>query len=85
MPGAGLKAPHAGTTVLAIARQALEIAQGGLQRRAIANAGGQDERIYLEPLVAILREGMSPADELLARYKGPWQGSTKPLYTEYAF
>ena len=39
-------------------RKSLAIAQAGLQRRAFANAKGADERIFLEPVEAILREGM---------------------------
>ena len=85
VPKGGLQAAFRDTNVLEIARRALAIAQDGLARRARLNAQGEDERIYLEPLVAILKDGVSPADELLARYNGPWRGSVKPLYTEYAF
>lgn len=85
VPKAGLTADFKGTTALEIARQALAIAQGGLARRAHLDAKGEDERVYLEPLAAILKEGMSPADDLLARYHGAWKGDLKPLYTEYAF
>jgi glutamate--cysteine ligase len=85
VPKGGLAARFKDTTVLDIARRAVAIAQDGLGRRALRNAQGDDERIYLEPLVAIVKEGVSCADELLARYHGPWKGSVKPLYTEYAF
>ncbi len=85
VPRQGLRAPFKNGTVLDVARQALAIAQDGLARRAINNKAGQDERIYLEPLVAILKEGISPAEEILARYNGAWNHSTKPLYVDYAF
>jgi glutamate--cysteine ligase len=85
VPKGGLHAAFRDTTVLDIARRALAISQDGLARRARQNAKGEDERIYLEPLAAYLKEGVSPADELLARYHGAWKGSVKPLYTEYAF
>lgn len=85
VPKGGLQAAFRDTTVLDISRRALAIAQDGLGRRGLHNAKGEDERIYLEPLAAILKDGMSPADELLARYHGAWKGSVKPLYTEYAF
>ena len=77
--------PFRHTTVLELARQALAIAQAGLQRRAFANAKGQDERIFLEPVEAILREGMTPADEMLLRYEREWGRRTDPLFSEYAF
>ena len=71
--------------MLELARQALAIAQAGLQRRACANAKGQDESIFLEPVEAILREGMTPADEILLRYERDWGRRTDPLFSEYAF
>ena len=41
----------------------------------------QDERIFLEPVEAILREGMTPADEILLRYERDWGRRTDPLFT----
>ena len=29
--------------------------------------------------------GASPAEELLEKYHGPWQGSVEPVFTEYAY
>jgi glutamate--cysteine ligase len=57
VPRTALRTPFRTTTVLELARKALEIAQAGLQRRAFANAKGEDERIFLQPVEAILREG----------------------------
>ena len=73
------------TTLLEVARQVLAIAQAGLQRRAFANAKGEDERIFLEPVEAILRDGLTPADEILLRYERDWGRRTDPLFTDYAF
>ena len=44
-----------------------------------------DESIFLEPVEAILRSGLTPAEEILARYEGEWGRSTDPLFREYAF
>lgn len=85
VPKQGLRAPFRGGSVLDVARQAVTIAQQGLANRARRDAGGRDERVYLDPLAAIVAEGISPAEEILARYNGPWKGSTKPLYIDYAF
>jgi glutamate--cysteine ligase len=85
VPGTGLRTPLRKTTVLEIARQTLAIAASGLQQRAFTNAKGEDERIFLEPVAAILREGMTPADEILARYEGEWGRRTGPLFRDYAF
>ena len=46
---------------------------------------GRDESRFLEPIDTILREGCTPADELLSRYEGAWKHSTAPLFTEFAF
>ena len=85
VPRTGLGTSFRGSTVLDAAREALAIARAGLVRRGLLDAQGNDETRYLEPIEAILREGISPAQEMLARYESDWGGSVTPLYKEYAF
>ncbi len=85
VPRTGLRTAFRRTSVLEVARAALAIARGGLARRRLLDAQGNDETRFLEPVEAILRDGLSPAQEMLARYDGPWRRSVAPLYTEYAF
>jgi glutamate--cysteine ligase len=85
VPRTALRTPFRQTTVLELARQALAIAQSGLGRRAYVNAKGEDERVFLEPVAAILRHGLTPADEILQRYERDWARSTRPLFSDYAF
>jgi len=85
VPRTALRTPLRRTTLLEVARQVLAIAQAGLQRRAFANAKGEDEQIFLEPVEAILRDGLTPADEILLRYERDWSRRTDPLFTDYAF
>jgi glutamate--cysteine ligase len=85
VPRTGLGTPFRTTTVLELARAALAIAKAGLARRAIRDAHGRDETRFLEPVEDILRHGVTPAQEMLARYQGAWRGSLAPLYREYAF
>jgi glutamate--cysteine ligase len=85
VPRTALRTQFRRATLLDVARQALGIAQAGLQRRAFANAKGEDERVFLEPVEAILRDGMTPADEILLRYERDWGRRTDPLFTDYAF
>jgi glutamate--cysteine ligase len=85
VPRTGLRTPFRGSTVLKVARAACAIARDGLARRGLCDPRGNDETRFLEPVEAILREGVSPAQEMLARYEGPWRRSTAPLFTEYAF
>jgi glutamate--cysteine ligase len=49
--------------VRGLAEHLLEIAIGGLERRARLDAEGRSERTYLEPLVALVGRGECPADE----------------------
>jgi glutamate--cysteine ligase len=85
VPRSGLHTPFRNTSVLELARAAFAIARAGLVRRGLRDAQGRDEARFLEPVEAFLRQGMSPAQEMLARYEGPWGRSLAPLYTEYAF
>ena len=59
--------------------------RAGLRRRAFRDAKGQDESIFLEPVETILRNGVTPAEEILARYEGEWGRSTEPLFRYFAF
>jgi glutamate--cysteine ligase len=33
----------------------------------------------------IIDSGHTPAEEMLAKFHGPWQGSVEPAYDDYAF
>ena len=62
----GLAGTLAGQPLRSFALRTLEIARGGLQRRARLDAAGRDERVYLEPLSRLIESDRCPADELLA-------------------
>ncbi|HEY5375844.1 MAG TPA: glutamate-cysteine ligase family protein [Polyangiaceae bacterium] len=49
----------------ALAERVLEIAAGGLARRAFVNEHGKDERIHLELLTSLVQSGKTPADAML--------------------
>ncbi|MTH99774.1 glutamate--cysteine ligase [Roseibium sp. RKSG952] len=85
VPKFALQTPFRSGTVLDIARQALDLAQEGLKRRANMSDGDLDERVHLAPLVEGMAAGMSPADVLLGRYNGPWKGDLSYLYKDYAY
>jgi glutamate--cysteine ligase len=84
-PRTALETPFRRTSVLELARQVLAISRAGLKRRAFTNASGEDEARFLEPVETILASGLTPAQEMLARYEGEWGRSTDPLFREYAF
>jgi len=48
-----------------LAERVLEIANGGLSRRNLLNAQGQDERVHLELLTSLVQSGKTPADAMI--------------------
>ncbi len=84
-PRLGLGATIAGRSLAEVAREVLAIARTGLARRGRLNADGRDETHFLAPLDRIAVEGRTLAEDLLARYEGPWQGSVDPAFSEYAY
>jgi glutamate--cysteine ligase len=62
----GLGARIGNTSARALAETLLDIAAGGLRRRARIDAEGRDETHYLAGLGELVERGRSPADELVA-------------------
>jgi glutamate--cysteine ligase len=60
-----LAASIGGVPARALAERLLEIARGGLERRARIDPRGQTESLFLEPLIALVHDGKVPADVLL--------------------
>jgi glutamate--cysteine ligase len=85
VPMLGFKAKIRAHTVLDLAKETLALSRQGLARRARVNAVGDDETRYLEPLHKFVDRGLTPAEELLEKYYGQWNGSVEPVFTEYAY
>ena len=85
VPRLGLATPIAGRTIGAVAAEALTLARSGLQAHARRDAAGRDESVYLEPLEAMVAEGRTRADALLAEYNGAWDRSVDPAFTLCTF
>jgi glutamate--cysteine ligase len=66
IPRLGLRAPFRGRTLLPLAERLVEIAAGGLGRRARLDRAGRDEKIHLLRLQQLIEHGQTPADALLA-------------------
>ena len=64
VPRLGLAGRLGERPVRALAERLLEIAAGGLGRRARLDEHGQDESVHLRPLAALVSAGKTPADEL---------------------
>jgi glutamate--cysteine ligase len=84
-PALGLAAPFRLTDARELARRAVEIADGGLRRRAVAAGRLADETGYLDPLREVAESGVTQAERLLARWRGPWGRSVAPAFEECVF
>jgi glutamate--cysteine ligase len=85
VPRKGLAARVYGRTVFEIATDALKLARAGLVRRKRLDMSGQDETRFLDVLEDRLARGVTPAEELLEKYRTVWRGSVDPIYTEDAY
>lgn len=85
VPRLGLAARIGGRSLQEVGRDVLAIAEGGLKQRALRNAGGQDESIYLDPLRAIVDRGRPLAAERLAAFHGAWGESVRPAFEHCVF
>jgi glutamate--cysteine ligase len=85
VPRLGFKAQIRNRNVLNLARETLAMSERGLARRRRVNDWGHDESWYLRPIQEFVGRGITPAEELLEKFHGPWGGSVDPVYTEYAY
>ena len=67
------------------AGRVLDIAADGLTRRGRLNSAGDNEGGFLDPLRDVVASGMTPADRLLDRYYGDWDGDLSQIYEEFSF
>ncbi|MBO9451022.1 glutamate--cysteine ligase [Tropicibacter sp. R16_0] len=70
-----------------LAREVVAISEAGLKARAKPGAGGMvpDETHFLNALKDSIETGKTPADELLDRYNGDWNGDLTKIYDEFAY
>jgi glutamate--cysteine ligase len=83
-PRLGLATPFRGGTVRDLAFKMLDLAHGGLHRRARRDSAGEDETHFLDTLFSIASAG-SPASEMLRDYETRWGGSIERIYDEYSY
>jgi glutamate--cysteine ligase len=85
VPTLGLKAMVRDRSVLHLARTTWRRAEHGLQRRKRLDRNGRDETRYLRPIQETVSRDITPAEELLEKFHGPWGGTVEPVFTEYAY
>ncbi|MEL7129080.1 MAG: glutamate-cysteine ligase family protein, partial [Pseudomonadota bacterium] len=85
-PALGLKAAApCGRLLQDFAKHVIDIAHGGLKRRAKLGQAGDDETGFLHDLREIAETGKTPADRLLDLYYGPWGRNLKKVFEERAY
>ena len=86
VPKLGLRAvTPRGETLQALGARILAISESGLNARGRLNAAGDSESGFLDPLRDIIARGRTPAEHLLDRYHGEWQGDVSRIYGEMSF
>ncbi|MBC2778544.1 glutamate--cysteine ligase [Parasphingopyxis marina] len=86
VPELGFDAPiPGGRTLGELAPEILDIANAGLSARARLNGSGDNESGFLDPLREIVAGGKTPAEKLLERYHGAWDGDLSHVYEEESF
>ena len=85
VPKLAFKTPFRKTNLQELARRMLEIATHGLRARAVLDSSGASEVGFLEPLQELVDRGQTRADELLALYRGEWNGDLSRLFEGYNF
>jgi glutamate--cysteine ligase len=84
-PKTGLATMFRGRALNELAREVVALAHAGLKARRRLDSRGNDETAHLFPLDRAVDSGRAPADELLAKWQGDWQGSFAPLFRDYAY
>jgi glutamate--cysteine ligase len=86
VPKLGLRAvTPGGETLRDLGQRILAIAESGLNARGRLNSAGDNESGFLDPLREIVSRGTTPAELLLGRYHGEWQGDVSRVYEEMSF
>ena len=75
----GLHARIRRIALVEIARELVEIAASGLRRQNRCNEKGEDERIYLDRMVELVRHGKSLGRNLVELWEGPWNRDVTQL------
>ncbi len=85
VPKLGLNAVVAGRKARDVAVDMVAIAKRGLANRAVASDAVNDETGHLEVLEAIADSGVTPAERLLEKFQGDWNGNIAGAFADCAY
>ncbi len=75
----GLNGIYGKEKIIDIAKKALTISYDGLNRRNVTDSIGENETKFLTPLFLVVEKKMSPADDLIKKFKSEWQNDIKEV------
>ncbi len=85
VPKQGLKLPFRNSSLRELAIEALKISALGLKNRRRLNRHGDDEALFLHPLMEIALANETPAERKLALYHGVWNGDIDQIFKQFAY
>jgi glutamate--cysteine ligase len=85
VPKQGLKLPFRNSSLRELAIEALKISALGLKNRRRLNRHGDDEALFLHPLMEIALANETPAERKLALYHGVWGGDIDQIFKQFAY
>jgi glutamate--cysteine ligase len=85
VPREALMAKVKGRVVREIAREILGYSRAGLSARGRKGCKGRDESSFLDVLDEIVERGLTPADDLLALYRGRWNENIDCVFRDFAY
>ena len=83
----GLNGSVGNKKLIDLAKEAVQISENGLEKRAKASSNGlhSDETLFLESLKENIEKRKSSADELLEKYHGSWNKDLTKIFEEYSY
>ena len=85
VPRHALDTMHRGRPLKDLAMEVLQIAEGGLSRRARNDRWGDDETHFINTLLEVVETGETPATKLLKCYHGEWKGNIDRVFAEFSY
>ena len=77
----GLNGIIGDSKIINVAQDLLNISFEGLERRNFKDRNGISETQFLDPLLNILENGQTPADDLLKKFNGAWKKDIYKIFT----
>jgi len=82
VPSSGFSTPFRGSDVHALCGEMLDIALAGLERINALNSRGENETIFLKPMIHAVTHRKTQAESWLEAYHNSWSGNIDRIFIE---